>query len=157
MQVPPWIPKSFFAYSGGFAPPSISKICTLHRYEIENLALLKLSLFFYQLSTLAEMLNSRLTYSACIPFLLVNDLLPVSIWGLSKITILQHTMVWMWPECESALFFPYHCLIQEHHIIMHVQRPVPHTCTHHAHALVISYDDLPLLFLLFANRAASKM
>lgn len=93
-------------------------------------------------------------FSVSIVFLLllVNDLLPVSIWGLRKITILQCTMVWKWhPECESALFSPYYCLIQEHHIIMHAQKPVPHTCANHAHA-----QDLPLLFLLSANSRLKK-
>lgn len=89
--------------------------------------------------------------------MLVNDLFPVSIQGLRKSTILQHMMVWKWhPECESALFFPYHCLIQEHHIIMHAQGPVPHTCTHHAHAPVISHDDLPLLFFIVCKQCSPK-
>lgn len=157
--VAPMNTKVLLAYSGGFASPSISKICTLHQYEIENMALLKLSLFFYQLSTLAKMLNSRLIYSVCLSlFLLVNDLLPASIWGLKKIAFLQHMMVAKWhPESESALFFPHHCLIQERHIIMDAQKPVPHTCANHAHTPEISCDDLPLLFLLFAKGAASKM
>lgn len=38
--------KVLFAFSGGFAPKSIRKICTLHQYEFENLALLKLSQWF---------------------------------------------------------------------------------------------------------------
>lgn len=94
MQTPPWILKSCFAYSGGFAPPSIRKICTLHCYEIGNLALLKFGPIFHLLSTLVKMLNSRLTYSVCPSFLLVNDLSPVSIWGLTKMAILQRMMVW---------------------------------------------------------------
>lgn len=138
MQTPAWILKSCFAYSGGFALPSIRKICTLHRYEIENLALLKS--FFHLLSTLAKMLNSRLTYSVCLSFfLLVNDLSPVSIWGLTKIPILQHMMVWKrHPECESALFSPLHCLLEEQNTIMHARGPVPHTCTYHAPRLAWS-------------------
>lgn len=38
--------KVLFAFSGGFVPKSIGKICTLHQYEFENLALLRLSQCF---------------------------------------------------------------------------------------------------------------
>lgn len=38
--------KALFAFGGGFAPKSIRKICTLHRYELEKLALSKLSRCF---------------------------------------------------------------------------------------------------------------
>lgn len=63
--------KVLFAFSGGFSPKSIRKICTLHQYEFENLTAV-----FFTYSTLAKTLNSRLTYSYRRSFYLVNDLSP---------------------------------------------------------------------------------
>lgn len=55
--------KVLFAFSRGFAPKSIRKICTLHQYEFENLALLKLSQCFSPTQHNNEIVSSRLTYS----------------------------------------------------------------------------------------------
>lgn len=50
--------KVLFAVSGGFAPKSIRKICTLHRYEFENSPLLKLSQCFSPTQHISE--NAKL-------------------------------------------------------------------------------------------------
>lgn len=159
MQTPAWILKSCFAYSGGFALPSIRKICTLHRYESENLALLKL--FFHLLSTLAKMLNSRLTYSECLSFffgwLMIYHLFRSEAWQRSQF----YNTWWSGSGIQnvSQQYFPLYTVYLKNKIPLCMHGDLFHTHAHimHLASPEVSHDDILLLFLLCANRAALEM
>lgn len=107
--------KVLFVFSGGFVPKSIRKICTLHQYEFENLALLKLSHCFSPTQHISK--NVKLKVNT---FILA--ILSVSQWCITLIfffwsvyfdlgpvkdhDILQKVMIWKWlPRFESAEFY----------------------------------------------------
>lgn len=92
--------KALFAFSAGFVPKSIRKICTLHRYEFENLALSKLSRCFSPIQQISKKKNVKLKVTIFTPafcdFIMYHlHVLFFLILCPSKITGVQEAMIWM--------------------------------------------------------------
>lgn len=105
--------KVLFTFSGGFPPKLIRKICTLHLYEFENSALLKLSQCFSLTQHIRKYakLKVKIFKLGIHPFvkLMIYFLhsfdQSILISGLSKTTILQRMMIWKWQSEFEFLFF----------------------------------------------------
>lgn len=144
--------KALFALGGGFAPKSIRKICTLHRYELEKLALSKLSRCFSPIQqTKEKMLNwrSRLFCYGVFCHWSPSDFLTRQTFSLD-VPVKDCRKLWSESGIQGLAG---QCSLMKNHI-MHVQPFSTHTHTHHAPDSTISCYALPLCCLLFANRAA---
>lgn len=150
--------KVLFAFSGGFAPKSIRKICTLHQYESENLALLKLSQCFSPTQHISKNVKLKVNIFILvilfvsqwfITLILYFDLGPVKDHDFTANDDLEVTS-----RILSQQSFAHHCLIYKKISLCMRTHSFRTGARTRSHIPVISCFGLPLLFSLFANRAA---